>query len=372
MADQRAARFVGRSLTRREDQRLLTGRGFYIADLTLPSMLHAAFVRSGAAHARIRAIDLAAAKAAPGVVYALSGIELARLLPPVSDSQLSLPKKWTAQVQHKFINPQQPLLAHDKVRHVGEAVAVVVAESRAAAEDAAALVTLDLEPLPALIDAESALAPDAPIIHDRFKNNLIGEFTVGKGDVDAALARASHRLKRRFHHHRYAAAPMECRGVVGHYDQRTDSMTIWSSTQVVHWVRREASAVLALPEARIRALALDVGGGFGIKGHVYPEDLLIPFVARTIGRPVQWIEDRREHLMATNHSREQQHEIEVGADRLQFGSCSFDVDGIEVEGDEPPAGRDSGKQLGGMSAKAGGAIDHCHAGARFDDGENRD
>src|SRR5215469_10978211 len=306
--------YVGRPLRRREDARLLTGRGLYVADLALPGMLHAAFVRSPVAHARIRAVDLARAKAAPGVVYALSGIDLARLLPPVSDTQLSLPKKWTAQVQHTFLNPQQPLLAHDKVRHVGEAVAIVVAESRAAAEDAAALVALDLEPLPALTDAEAALAAGAPIIHDRLDTNLIGAFTVGKGDVGAALARAPHRLARRFFHHRYAASPIECRGVVAHYDRRTDSVTIWSSTQVVHWVRREAVAVLGLPEARIRAVALDVGGGFGIKGHVYPEDLLIPFVARAVGAPVQWIEDRREHLMCACHSRDQTHDVEVGFD----------------------------------------------------------
>src|SRR5215831_19876370 len=173
-ADKPNTPFVGRPIRRREDQRLLTGQGLYIADLALPGMLHAVFVRSPAAHARIRAVDLSRAKQAPGVVYALSGIELVKILPPVSDTQLSLPKKWTAQVQHKFLNPQQPLLAHDKVRHVGEAVAIVVAESRAAAEDAAALVALDLEPLPALTDAEAALAAGAPIIHDRLDTNLIG------------------------------------------------------------------------------------------------------------------------------------------------------------------------------------------------------
>jgi len=314
MAEKHNAPFVGRAMVRREDHRLLTGRGQYVADLVLPNMLHAAFVRSPAAHARIRAVDLSRAAEAPGVVYALSGIDLARILPPVPDTQLTLPKKWTATVQHKFLNPQQPLLAHDKVRHVGEAVAIIVAESRAAAEDAAALVTLDLEPVTAIVDAEGALAPEAAIVHDRFKTNLIGEFTVGKGDVAAALARAPHRLKRRFHHHRYAAAPMECRGVVGHYDARTDSVTIWSSTQVVHWVRREAAGILQLPEARVRCIALDVGGGFGIKGHVYPEDLLIPFVARAVGRPVQWIEDRREHLLSACHSRDQTHDVEVGFD----------------------------------------------------------
>jgi carbon-monoxide dehydrogenase large subunit len=314
MNDPRKTAFVGQSIPRREDRRLLTGRGQFIGDLDLPHMLHAVFVRSPVAHARIRGVDLARAAAAPGVVYVLSGAELAKLLPPVPDTQLSLPSKWTTLVQHKFINPQQPLLAYDKVRHVGEALAVIVAESRHAAEDAAQLVTLDLEPLPAMVDPEAALRPGAPIIHDKFQTNQIGGFSIGKGEFAAALARAPHRLKRRFHHHRYAAAPMECRGVVGVYDQRMDAVTIWSSTQVVHWVRREAATVLQLPEARIRCAALDVGGGFGLKGHVYPEDLLIPFLARKLGRPVQWLEDRREHLMCSCHSRDQTHDVEVGFD----------------------------------------------------------
>ena len=304
--------FVGRSISRREDRRLLTGRGQFIADLELPQMLHAVFVRSPLAHARIRAIDLSRAAATPGVIYALSGPELARQLPPVPDTQLALPSKWTTLVQHKFINPQQPLLAYDKVRHVGEAVAVILAETRHVAEDAAELVTLDLDPLPPMLDPEAALRPDAVLIHDRFETNLIGGFTVGKGDVDSALARSPHKLQRRFHHHRYAAMPMECRGVVSLHDPRTDSVTIWSATQVVHWVRREAAAVLKVPEARVRCIALDVGGGFGVKGHVYPEDLLIPFLARKLGRPVQWIEDRHEHLLCSCQSRDQIHDVDVG------------------------------------------------------------
>jgi len=304
--------FVGRSISRREDRRLLTGRGQFIADLELPQMLHAVFVRSPLAHARIRAIDLSRAAATPGVNYALSGPELARQLPPVPDTQLALPSKWTTLVQHKFINPQQPLLAYDKVRHVGEAVAVILAETRHVAEDAAELVTLDLDPLPPMLDPEAALRPDAVLIHDRFETNLIGGFTVGKGDVDSALARSPHKLQRRFHHHRYAAMPMECRGVVSLHDPRTDSVTIWSATQVVHWVRREAAAVLKVPEARVRCIALDVGGGFGVKGHVYPEDLLIPFLARKLGRPVQWIEDRHEHLLCSCQSRDQIHDVDVG------------------------------------------------------------
>jgi aerobic carbon-monoxide dehydrogenase large subunit len=314
MTAPRRAPFVGRSLKRREDHRLLTGQGQFVADLALPRMLHAAFLRSPVAHARIRSVDLSRAAAAPGVALVMSGADLMRLLPPVPAAQLSLPSKWRSQIDHKIQNPQQPLLAADKVRHVGEAVAVIVADSRYAAEDAAQLVTLDLEPLPALVDPEAALQRDATIIHDDLHTNLIGEFSLAKGDAAAALARAPHRLSRRFYHHRYAALPMECRGVAAQFDARTDSVTIWSATQVVHWVRREAAAILGLPEARVRCVALDVGGGFGVKGHVYPEDLLIPFLARMIGRPVQWIEDRHEHLLCSCHSRDQIHDVEVGFD----------------------------------------------------------
>jgi aerobic carbon-monoxide dehydrogenase large subunit len=306
--------YVGRSLLRREDRRLLTGRGQFIADLELPRMLHAAFLRSPVAHARIRSVDLSRAVAAPGVALALSGADLVRLLPPLPDTQLSLPSKWTSRVQHEFHNPQQPGLAYDKVRHVGEAFAVIVAESRYAAEDAAELVTLDLDQLPAVVSAEAALAPDAPVIHEHLKTNLFGAFSIAKGDVAAVMAGAPHRLQRRFYHHRYAAMPIECRGVAAVHDPRTDTITIWSATQVVHWVRREVAAILGLPEARVRCLALDVGGGFGVKGHVYPEDLVVPFLARRLGRPVRWLEDRHEHLQSAAHSRDQLHQVEVGFD----------------------------------------------------------
>jgi carbon-monoxide dehydrogenase large subunit len=306
--------YIGRSLKRREDRRLLTGQGQFVADLVRPRMLHAVFVRSPVAHAHIRNVDLSRAAAAPGVALALNGADLLELLPPVPEGQISLPKKWTTVVQHKFLNPQQPLLAHDKVRHVGEALAVIVAESRDQAEDAAELVALDLEALPAVVDPEAALRDGSPIVHDRYDTNLIGAFSVGKGDAAGALAAAPHRLKRRFFHHRYAAMPLECRGVVSEYDSRTDSITHWSSTQVVHWVRREIATTLALPEARVRVIAPDVGGGFGGKGHAYPEDLLLPFLARRLGRPVRWIEERREHLMAATHSRDQLHDVEIGFD----------------------------------------------------------
>jgi aerobic carbon-monoxide dehydrogenase large subunit len=306
--------YVGKSMLRREDAKLLTGRGQYVADLKLPGMLHAAFVRSDVAHARIKSVDLSHAKTAPGVVYAISGIELAKLVPTVPDSQLSLPKKWKTLVQHQFQNPQQSLLADDKVRHVGEAIAVILAESRHQAEDAAELVTVELEHLAPVVDPEAALSDGSEILHEKYNTNVIGEFTVEKGNVDRALASAPHRIRRRFKHHRYAGIPMECRGVISSYDVRTDSITIWSACQVVHWVRREAANVLGMPEARIQCIALDVGGGFGVKGHVYPEELLLPFLARAVERPVKWIEDRREHFLSACHSRDQIHDVDVGFD----------------------------------------------------------
>jgi carbon-monoxide dehydrogenase large subunit len=306
--------YIGRSLLRREDRRLLTGQGQFVADIVLPRMAHAVLVRSPVAHARIRSVDLTRAAASPGVLAAISGADLLQMLPPVPEGQISLPRKWQNVVQHKFVSPQEPLLAHDKARHVGEALAIIVAETRNEAEDAAELVTLDLDDLEPVVDPKAALRPEAPIIHERFGTNLVGEFAIERGDVDAAMARAPHRLRRSFHHHRYAAIPMECRGVVAQYDPRTDSATIWSSTQVVHWVRREAAGILGVAEARVRVIAPDVGGGFGGKGHVYPEDLLLPFLARRLGRPVRWIEDRREHLQSATHSRDQWHEVEVGFD----------------------------------------------------------
>src|SRR6266699_3933542 len=175
------APYIGRSLRRREDRRLLTGRGQFIADLVLPRVLHAVLVRSPLAHARICDVDLSRARAAPGVAMALNGADLLQMLPPVPEGQISLPRKWTTVVQHKFLNPRQPLLAHDKVRHVGKAVAIIVAETRYQAEDAAEPVTLDFDELPAVVDPEAALSTGAPIVHDRYETNLIGSFSVGKG-----------------------------------------------------------------------------------------------------------------------------------------------------------------------------------------------
>ena len=306
--------FVGKSLPRREDDRLLVGRGQYIGDLELPGMLHAAFVRSPLAHARIRSVDLSRALKAGGVALALSGAELRQALPPVRDNQLPLPAKWKAAIAHRILNPRQPLLALDKVRHVGEAVAVVLADSPLGAEDAAELVAVEYEELPAIVDPRQALDAGSPLVHEKLETNEIGWFALRKGDAAKALAAAPHRIARRFSHHRYAAMPMECRGVAAAYDGRTETYTVWSSTQVVHWVQREIATTLGAPEARVRCIALDVGGGFGVKGHVYPEDMLLPFLAKRAGRPVRWIESRREHLACSCHSRDQLHDAEVAFD----------------------------------------------------------
>ena len=306
--------YIGKSMPRKEDRRLLLGQGQYIADLTLPGMLHAVFVRSTVAHARIKSVDLSRAAAAPGVRFVMSGIELAKELPLELERVHPLSRVWRETIPHKIFQPREPLLAWDKVRNVGEAVAVVVADNHYLAEDAAELVEVDYELLPPVVDPEAALRPDSALLHERYGTNALVEFTIAKGDVDRAFARAPRTLKRRIYHHRYGAVPMECRGVAAAYDARADAVTIWSSTQVVHRVRSEAAVILGLPEARVRCLALDVGGGFGVKCHIYGEDLVLPYLARRIGRPVRWIEDRREHLQAACHSRDQIHDAEIAFD----------------------------------------------------------
>lgn len=304
--------FVGQSLARKEDEKLLRGAGRYVADIFLPQALHVAFLRSSLAHARIDSIDTSAARSLPGVVDVLTGADLAPLVAPVPGMQNRPPKQWRDAVEHRIDIPDQPVLAVQKVRHVGEAIAVVVAESRYVAEDAANLIDVKLTELEAVTGIDSAQTSSGPRVHEHLESNTVATFRVRKGDADAALVAAPFRLSHRLHNHRYLALPLECRGVVADYDARSDSITIWSSTQVVHWVRREIAKRLALPESRVRCVAPDVGGGFGVKGHVYPEDILIAFLAKRLRRPIRWIEDRHEHLINSAHARDDRHDIEIG------------------------------------------------------------
>ncbi|MEE2971243.1 MAG: xanthine dehydrogenase family protein molybdopterin-binding subunit [Pseudomonadota bacterium] len=323
------AGWIGRSVQRREDKRLLLGDGTFVADIVRPNMAHACFARSQLPHAKIKSVDLSTARAAPGVVAAFSGPDLQDILPTIGGMQVVTPQGWFDSVDHRIDIPPQAHLPHDKLRYVGEAYAVVVADDPYLAEDAAALVDAAFEDLPPVPHVAAAVAPGAALIHDGLDGNIAAELHVKKGAGAAALASAPHRLKRRFVHHRYAAMPIECRGVVADYDSRTQSLTVWTSSQVVHWVRREISHALGMPEERIRVIAPDVGGGFGVKGHVYTEDVLTAFLARELRRPVKWIEDRREHILNSAHSRDYVMDVEIGFDddgRILAVTNSFLVD----------------------------------------------
>jgi aerobic carbon-monoxide dehydrogenase large subunit len=306
--------FVGQSIPRREDRRLLRGQGRFIADIELPGMLHVAFVRSPLAHARVRGISIDRARSVPGVVAVVTGADILGHLAPIPGMQSQPPKAWSEAVEHEFALPNQPILATGKVCYVGEALAAVVATDRSLAEDAIALVETDLEPLPAVASIDAALDPAAPLIHETLASNVIARLRMRKGDAAAVFASPAQRLSHRFDNHRYAGMPIECRGVIALYSAALETITVWSATQVVHWVCREIAARLALPEARLRVIAPDVGGGFGVKGHVYPEDILIPWLARHLNRPVKWIEDRHEHIVNTAHARDDRHEVEVAFD----------------------------------------------------------
>ena len=217
-------------------------------------------------------------------------------------------------VEHEINIPDQPILAFEKVRHVGEGLAVIVAENRYIAEDAAELIEVDLEPLEPVAGIDAALQPDAARVHEELKSNVVATLRVVKGNPDEALRNAPRTLRHTFYNHRYLGLPMEMRGVLAEYDASKDSITVWSSTQVVHWVRREVAARLSLPPSRVRCIAPNVGGGFGVKGHVYPEDVLIAYLARLLGRPVRWVEDRQEHMLNTTHARDDRHDVEIGFD----------------------------------------------------------
>jgi carbon-monoxide dehydrogenase large subunit len=312
--NQNQFRYVGQSIPRKEDPNLLAGDGRFIADIALPRMLDVAFLRSPMPHANIGEIDVTRAMALPGVVAVFTGKNIQPFVAPVPGMQNIPSKQWRALVEHTINIPDQPVLAVDKVRHVGESIAVVVAENRYIAEDAIELIDVALEAIEPVVEIDDALRENAPRVHSQLDSNVVARFRVQKGDAGAALESAPRKLRHTFYNHRHVALPIECRGVIADYDPRTDSITVWASTQVVHWVRREIAKRLDMAESRVRCIAPDVGGGFGLKGHVYPEDILIPYLAKQLRRPVRWLEDRQENLTSSAHSRDDLHEVEIGFD----------------------------------------------------------
>jgi carbon-monoxide dehydrogenase large subunit len=297
--------YIGAPIRRREDLRLLTGRATFTDDIKLPQMLHAAILRSPHAHARITAIDAAQAQAIPGVVAVFTFRDIAALAKPIPVRLYPLPG-----LEHFLQYP----LAQDRVRYVGEAVAVIVAESRYVAEDAMDAMDVTYEPLPAITDVGEALHNQI-VIHDEPGTNLAARYTLALGDSEGVFRTAPYTRKATFKVHRHTGNPLETRGLVASYDAGRGEYTVWGPTKVPHFNRAILASFLDISESKIHFIDTDVGGGFGIRGEFYPEDFLIPFAAMTLGRPVKWIEDRLEHLKSANHSRDVLCEVEIAAQR---------------------------------------------------------
>ena len=299
--------YIGKPVRRIEDRALLTGAGRFVADLRFPEMLEAAFVRSPHAHARMRGIDTREARAHPNVHAVFTLADLAPLL-----SRERLPLGFRTDELPPDITPL--VLARDEVAFAGEAVAVVVARNRYVAEDAAALVHVDYEPLPAVSDCRAALAPGSPLAHSGKKSNLLIEFKQAYGDVEEAFARAPRRAGVHLKQHRGGAHSIEGRGAVAVYDPIEDRLTLWSSTQLAHELRGSLMTLLGLDENRLRVVAPDVGGGFGAKFVMYPEEVTLAASCLLLRRPIKWIEDRREHFLAAVQERDQYWDLEVAFD----------------------------------------------------------
>ena len=306
--------YVGARVRRKEDPRLITGSSQYVDDLKLPGMLHVAFVRSSYPHARIRGIDASAAKAMPGVVDVFTGRDLAARLKGKSEL---IPGEAPHPAEQKPegipVPPEEPI-AVERALYVGQPIAVVVATSAAVARDAAEAVVVDYEPLPAVIDPEVAMQDGAPQLYPHIPNNIGERWERVHGDIEAAFAQAHVVVKQRFRQQRLAGIPMETRAIVAAPDPLTQGVTVWSSTQAPHWNRNALAAALGLAHGQVRIIAPEVGGGFGVKIGAYQEDFILAALALHLHRPVKWVETRSEHLMATNHGRDQVVDYELAAD----------------------------------------------------------
>lgn len=307
-----AETFVGQGIPRKEDPRLLKGEGRYVSDLRAPDMLTAMVVRSPHAHARLGRIDVRRAAALPGVAAVFTHRDLGHAqlpLPSFGQFPPSLLEAWKPEIRPA---PAYPF-AEEKVRYVGEPIALVVASDRYVAEDAADLVEVEYDPLPAVVDVERAIQPGTTTVHDGWPDNTALRMRVAFGDVDASFDEAAHVFEERFYSHRHTGVPMEGRGMLAIPDG-AGGLTIWTSHQLPHFQRALICDALELPEFSVRAAQGDIGGGFGPKAGLYPEDILIPFAAHSLRRPVKWVEDRREHFMASSHSREQLFDAAIAVD----------------------------------------------------------
>jgi carbon-monoxide dehydrogenase large subunit len=293
---------IGQSIRRKEDPRFLRGGGRYVHDLTVPGLLHLAFVRSPHAHAAVRGIDATRARRLPGVVAVLAATDL-----PLRQIEPEFASK-------EYHGAGWPPLAVERVRFVGEPVAVVAASDRYLAEDAVELIEVGYDPLPVVASVEDACRTDAVRVHDTVPGNIYFRSDHVHGDVEGMFATAALVVSGTFRHQRLAGAPLEGRGIVAQWDP-PGRLTVWASTQVPHLMRKGLARFLGVPEAAVRVIAPDVGGGFGPKMHLYPEDLVACAVARVLARPTKWIEDRRENLLAMTQAREQVIEGQVAVDR---------------------------------------------------------
>jgi aerobic carbon-monoxide dehydrogenase large subunit len=302
--------YVGRSLKRSEDPRLIRGEGRYVDDIALPALAHLAFVRSPHAHARVVSISTEAAAKAPGVLAVVTARDLPEIRPTPYMATLPGLKAW----------PYEPL-ADRIVDTTGVPVAAVVAESAMLARDAVELVEVEYEPLPAVADAERALEAGAPLVHPDLGTNEAFSAPMKGGDAAAAFARAAHVVRVRVEHNRIAGVPMEPRAVTARYDRGTGELTLWLTTQNPFLARADLATMLGVPEEKLRVIAPDVGGGFGVKGPVYREELVAGVLAMRLGRPVHWMSTRHEDLQTTHHGRATvtTAEAAVGADGELLG-----------------------------------------------------
>jgi carbon-monoxide dehydrogenase large subunit len=312
------SRFVGAEVRRKEDPRLITGSSTYVDDVPIAGMAYVALLRSPLPHARIRGIDTSEAKAMPGVIAVYTGDDLAQFVGPLSESASEGVSGETAEYEEREEeaeeSPEIWPIARGIVRYVGEAVVAVVADSRYQAQDAAEAVIVDYESLPSVTDPEEARQDGAPQLYPRVKNNLGPRWDRDHGDIEAAFRDAPVTAKARIRSQRLAGVPMEGRAVAAAPDPLINGITVWTSTQAPHWSRNSIADALNIPATRVRAVAPEVGGGFGVKIGAYQEDFIVAALALRLKRPVKWIENRSEGFLATHHGRDQWADIEIAGD----------------------------------------------------------